>query len=102
MSKWANALMNGKVVSQESWKLMTTVYSKENPKMPYGYGLIINSTGGRTFVMHTGNFPSYCSAMLMIPEEGYTCTTVSNHAEEIAASLCYKITQDFKEVRYGE
>ncbi len=102
MSKWANALMSGKVVSQESWKLMTTVYSNEDPKRPYGYGLMINSTGGRTFVMHTGNFPSYCSMMLMIPEEGYTCTTVSNHAEEIAVSLCNKITQDFKEVRYGE
>ena len=40
--------------------------------------------------------------MLMIPEEEYICTAVSNHAEEIAVSLCNKITQDFKEVGYGE
>lgn len=102
MTKWADALMNGKAVSDDSWKLMTTVYSDEAPDMPYGYGLIINKESGKRFIWHTGHFPSYCSVILMVPEEGYTCTTVSNHSDENAPSLCMQITQDYKEVRDGE
>lgn len=102
MTKWADALMNGKVVNDASWKLMTTVYSDENPAMPYGYGLMIDVEGGRKIVRHTGHFPSYCSMMLMVPEEGYTCTTVSNHSDENAPFLCGQITQAFKEIKYGK
>lgn len=101
MCQWADALMNGKVVNENSWKLMTTVYSNEDPDMPYGYGLMINNAEGRKIVWHTGHFPSYCSMMVMVPEEGYTCTTISNHSNENAAILCGQITQDFKEIKYG-
>ena len=102
MCKWADALMNGKVVNDDSWKLMTTVYSDEDANMPYGYGLMTNTEAGRKVVWHTGHFPSYCSMMVMVPEEGYTCTTVSNHSDENAPNLCAQITQDFKEIKYGK
>lgn len=102
MTKWSNALMNGKVVNDASWQLMTTVYSDEDPAMPYGYGLMIDNQDGRKIVRHTGHFPSYCSMMLMVPEEGYTCTTVSNHSNENAPILCGQITKDFKEIKYGK
>ena len=70
--------------------------------IPYGYGLMINKDGGTTMLWHTGHFHSYCSMMLMIPDEGFTCTTVSNHSSETAMSLCSQISLDAKEVIHGK
>ena len=102
MVKWADALMNGKVVSKDSWKLMTTVYSNEDPDMPYGYGLLIRSSGGRTLIGHTGHFPSYYSMVLMVPEENYICTAASNHSNETTEGLCLQITRSFSKIKYGK
>ena len=102
MTKWADALMNGRVVSKDSWKLMTTDYSGDASEMPYGYGLMITNDGGKTMIWHTGHFPSYCSMMLMIPDEGFTCTTVSNHSCETAMPLCSQLSLDAKEIIYGQ
>ena len=102
MVKWADALMNGKVVSKDSWKLMTTVYSTEDPTMPYGYGLLISRDAGRTIIRHTGHFPSYYSILVMVPEESYICTAASNHSNETTKGLCMQITRSFGEIKYGK
>jgi len=102
MVKWADALMHGRVVSKDSWKLMTTVYSSEDPDMPYGYGLLVNSSGGRTIIGHTGHFPSYYSILVMIPEEEYICSAVSNHSNVTTEGLGSQITKSFKEIKYGK
>lgn len=102
MAKWADALMNGRVVSKDSWKLMTTVYSSEDPDMPYGYGLLINSSDGRTIIRHTGHFPSYYSILVMIPEEEYICTAASNHSSETTEGLGLQITNSYREIKYGK
>ena len=98
LAKWLDALMNGRVVSQKSWELMTTVYSDENPDMPYGYGLMVSGRGNDKIVWHTGHFPSFYSVAIMVPKDGFVCTTVSNHACENTPTLGLRITKMFKEL----
>lgn len=40
--------------------------------------------------------------MLMIPEEEYICTAVSNHSSETAEGLGLQITRSFKEIKNGK
>ena len=98
MAKWATALMNGEVLSDSSWKLMTTAYS---PEEGYGYGLAVGTTEyGIDVYCHSGRFTSYFSMVVMVPEAGYAGVTASNHSDEAAVNLCAKLAKLYYENVY--
>ena len=82
MDKWLNGLKSGKVVSEESYKKMTTDYSEDSGSS-YGYGFVLNYKGG---IGHDGaimikNLP-YCAYDYIGSDSGYNiilecsdCTT---------------------------
>ena len=59
MNKWIMALHNGKVLSNDSLKEMTTSHVKSSDKMLtdayYGYGIYILNQNGKTIYSHGGN-----------------------------------------------
>lgn len=96
LAKWGAALLDGKVVSADSWKKMTTPYSTdaEGESGGYGYGLAISETEeGVKVISHTGHFPSYFSMLLLLPDYHYAGITVSNHSDSTAVGLCTKIAK---------
>jgi CubicO group peptidase (beta-lactamase class C family) len=70
-AKFQHKLHSGKLMSPESYTLMTRSYTKIKflwPDMSYGYGLRINSDNGLVEYSHTGYLPGYMSMSLHYPE----------------------------------
>ncbi|MBR1730936.1 MAG: beta-lactamase family protein [Ruminococcus sp.] len=75
MTIWMNALPSGKVVSEESYKAMTTDFTKAAAH--YGYGLTLETHGGTGHGGIIGYFNSY---ELMIEESDITVFITSNQS----------------------
>lgn len=72
MTVWLNSLSNGKAVSAESFKAMTTDYSSGEG---YGYGMYTDIEGG---VGHYGAIGSYSAFDYINTDDGITLFTASN------------------------
>lgn len=79
MTTWLNALGNGKAVSAESFKAMTTDYSDGGN---YGYGLDLDVYGG---VGHSGTISIYSAYDYLNTDEKLTLFTVSNTIDQFTA-----------------
>ena len=75
ITAWIEGLSSGKVISEESYKAMTTNYSDENN---YGYGMFLNIEGG---VGHYGNIGIYSSFDYINTDKKLTVTVFSNSIE---------------------
>lgn len=75
---WYRGLTSGKVVSDKTYREMTANYSKED-ELGYGYGLMISEQGEKKVIYHYGYIPSYCSAIMFVPEIDYFQVVLSNH-----------------------
>ncbi len=77
--RWNIALVNGKVVSKESYTLMTTpgVLSDGSPTR-YGLGLEIGSFAGHPRIGHGGGIFGFTSMLAYLPEEKITVAVISN------------------------
>ncbi len=87
LSKWADGLRSGKIISKKSLEEM--IYDKK--KIGYGYGLFL-MTGGKV-AFHTGNLAPY-NSMLLISFGGseLTCVAISNsnyYATETVGKALY-------------
>jgi CubicO group peptidase (beta-lactamase class C family) len=71
---WQNALLAGKVISQEMLSKMTTPYLKN-----YGYGLSIDSVGNHKRISHSGAAPGFTSYMCSFPADGISIIVLSNN-----------------------
>ncbi len=73
MTIWINALSSGKVLSDQSYKAMTTDYS---PSMHYGYGLYVDFMGNG--IGHPGSNGIYTSIDYINSDENMTLFLASN------------------------
>ena len=74
--RFAKALREGKLISQETVKTMTTP-KPELTSPTYGYGFIIG-TNPETFG-HSGGFPGISSELIMFANSDYTAVVLSNY-----------------------
>jgi CubicO group peptidase (beta-lactamase class C family) len=74
--RFAEALRSGKLVSQESFELMTTPKAEFNAPQ-YGFGFAIDTAHG--VVGHSGGFPGISSNLDMFTGTGYTAVVLSNY-----------------------
>lgn len=72
ISRWLIGLSEGRVISEESYELMTTNYSGAEG---YGFGIRTEFFGG---VGHPGNIGNYVAADVVFPEDGQTIFFCSN------------------------
>ncbi len=77
---WYRGLTSGKVVSDNSYRMMTTNYSKED-ELGYGFGLMISDTSEKKVIYHYGFIPSYYSSIIFVPELDYFQVVLSNHSD---------------------
>lgn len=69
LDKWCTALKNGTLLSEESYKAMTTAYDG------YGYGIEVNEDGR---LYHNGRLSSYVSELITYPEKGLNIIAITN------------------------
>lgn len=78
---WAHALESGKVVSPESYKLMTTPVKTQDPKAPpYGFGLSPNEFEGHPTVEHSGGINGFAANLVRFPKDDLTVVALFNTA----------------------
>lgn len=76
---WTKALHSGKVVSQKSFKLMTTATKYAGSQtQKYGYGLWLNSLFGEKSVEHGGGINGFITHALYLPEKNIFVTVLTN------------------------
>ncbi len=75
--QWYGGLFGGKVVSEESLRLMTENHSSEG-EAGYGFGLMLSQIGDHPLVYHTGWLPSRSSIVCYLPEDDYWQLVVTN------------------------
>ena len=77
LTRFAEALKNGKLVGKRYVDLLTTA-KPELKSDEYGYGFGV-ADGGRTFG-HSGGFPGINSELVVFRDEGYTIAVMSNYS----------------------
>ncbi|MDP1823232.1 MAG: serine hydrolase domain-containing protein [Archangium sp.] len=76
---WARAWLDGAVVSETSWRKMTTPAVTTDGFSPdYGLGFAVYPMRGRRVVAHAGGQPGASSILLMVPEERFAVVVLSN------------------------
>lgn len=81
MDKWLTALSNNTLLSEESYKKLTTGYSNTEG-IKYGYGLYIDPDNGVFY--HGGNALTYESVALTCPDNDYNVFMVTNDVESVS------------------
>lgn len=79
MALYSQMLLNkgktssGRVISEESFALMSKPYVKADefgPTASYGYGIAVDTLDGHKVLRHTGGMPSFASAILLDLDAG--------------------------------
>ena len=76
---WAHALAAGKVVSPQSYSLMTTPGRlRDGREIAYGFGLFLSTLEGRPEIFHGGDFGSFTAFLAWYPTENLTVAVLQN------------------------
>jgi CubicO group peptidase (beta-lactamase class C family) len=79
LARWNWALHNGKVVSAASYALMTTPEGAAvRGRGGYGFGLQLDSVGGRLAVSHGGGINGFITANTWVPSAQLSITVLTN------------------------
>ena len=76
---WAQALASGKVISPESYKVMTTPGTLTDGRaIGYGLGLFLSEFNGQVEISHGGDFWSFTSFLAWYPADNVTIAVLQN------------------------
>ncbi|MFT3684621.1 MAG: serine hydrolase domain-containing protein [Phycisphaerales bacterium] len=79
LSHFSVALMEGQLVSPESFKLMCTPQkTKDGKATTYGMGLGVGKLGDKPTASHSGSQEKTATMMLMVPDDHLTVAIMSN------------------------
>lgn len=84
--KWVDALCTNKLVSEETFKEMTTPY-KDN----YGYGFVVSEESNA--VSHTGKIDKYNAALVFTKDENQIYIALSNYSNSSPIALFNNIQE---------
>ncbi|GGO73003.1 serine hydrolase domain-containing protein [Bowmanella pacifica] len=80
MGKWQQALMTGKVISPNSYKLMTTKAALANgEEVDYGFGINISPIAGQPSFHHEGQVPGFMAWSVYLPKSDLYAVALSNN-----------------------
>lgn len=87
--RWNQALHNGKVVSAESYRQMTTPEgaASRGGNRGYGFGLQVDSMAGRQAISHGGGIPGFITANTWIPSADLSVTVIANSGSARSSEL---------------
>jgi CubicO group peptidase (beta-lactamase class C family) len=99
LAKWQRALDNGKVVSAQSYALMTTADTlNSGRKINYGFGLVPGMYNGHKTISHTGGINGFATAATYVPDDSLSIVVYTNYDNESPQGL----VQNLLRVAYGE
>ena len=76
---WTQQLSSGRVVSEASYREMTTpVILATSRPMTYGYGLTSDTVGGRRVISHGGGINGFISFLTYVPQDSLIVAVLSN------------------------
>ena len=76
---WARALRSGKVISRQSYRLMTTPEgAAAGAKPPYGYGVWVIESKGRRYITHHGVIAGFNAVLSEVPGDSLTIAVLTN------------------------
>jgi len=77
--RWNSLLVNGRIVSPESYARMTTATKLDDgTTQPYGYGLAPGTLGTHPSVAHSGGINGFASFMSWFPADTLTIVVLTN------------------------
>ncbi|HEX3865894.1 MAG TPA: serine hydrolase domain-containing protein, partial [Gemmatimonadaceae bacterium] len=80
MAKWQRALAAGKVVSPESFTLMSTAATLNNgQKINYGFGLVPTDLLGHKGFNHSGGIPGFATMTYYFPDDMLNVVVFTNY-----------------------
>ncbi len=89
--RWDLALMSGKVLKPESYKLMTSPRKLADGRVSnYGCGLSVGDRGGTTVLGHNGAVAGFLAYNTMVPSTGTAVAMVSNFDASGDASAVFR------------
>ena len=77
VARWDRLLATGKVVSAASYRAMTTPEGAA-ASHHYGFGLGVDTLGGRTMITHGGGIPGFLSENAWFPSESLAVVVLTN------------------------
>lgn len=98
---WSQALHGGKILTPESYRLMTTP-TKLNDGTPvrYAMGLVNDSLGGRHAIMHGGGINGFLTEMVYFPDDQLTIAVLVNTAGPVSPAAVMNAIADLIHGRY--
>jgi len=79
LTKYSNAIDDGKLLEQASWQKMFTPYKTEKGKETlYGLGWFVHDYHDLEFIWHTGWWTGYSSLFIKVPELDLTFIILAN------------------------
>jgi D-alanyl-D-alanine carboxypeptidase len=92
--RWQLALVDGKVVSSDSYEMMSTSFMLNDfSETKYGFGLTIAVVDGHPVVQHGGGIFGFNSMLAYFPEEELSVAVISNSEACSAGQLAAKIAR---------
>ena len=92
LARWQIALRDGKVVSKESYRQMTTPAKlSDGSSAPYGFGLFMSDVDGHPNLMHEGGIPGFNAILVYFTNEQLTIAVISNSPAASAGLLAAQI-----------
>ena len=92
--RWNRALHTGKVVSAESYRLMTTADGAATKgARQYGFGLQIDSVAGRKAISHGGGIHGFITANTWIPSAELSVTVLTNSGSAKSGELMRQLAR---------
>jgi CubicO group peptidase (beta-lactamase class C family) len=88
--RFADALRGGRLVSRETFRMMTLPHRTGRGSQSYGYAMEITTNSGRTIVGHGGGFPGVSTHLYIVLESPYIVVSLANQdppAAETGARL---------------
>jgi D-alanyl-D-alanine carboxypeptidase len=77
---WERALTSGKVVSPESFALMSTAATlNDGQKIRYGFGLVPGEMSGHAFINHSGGIPGFATMEYYFPADSLAVVVFTNY-----------------------
>jgi D-alanyl-D-alanine carboxypeptidase len=95
--EWSMALTTGKVVTPESFTLMTTVTILPPPNgesTHYGFGLQLDEWESRTCIRHGGGIHGFNSMLMWLPDEDVHIAVISNGEPVKSGRIANAIAQE--------
>ena len=81
LSKWNYSLHNGKLLTDSTYKLMTTIYAPRSQswgEVGYGYGIQIDNFDNLFELSHNGRIPGFICTVIYYPETGISVVALQN------------------------